>query len=849
MENKSNFWKAVKKLLLLTVASGIVLNFIAGEKKKRDAADPELKKDCYKDAGNRIYVNEDTTYVKYVKRGLDASLSLLGLVLLSPLFALISLAIVIDDPGPVLFTQKRVGANKNFFKLHKFRSMKMCTPHDTPTHLLENPEQYITRVGKILRKYSLDELPQIWDIFMGNLSIVGPRPALWNQSDLVAERDLYGANDVLPGLTGWAQINGRDELEIPVKAKFDGDYCAALRRSSFDGFEMDFRCFFGTFLSVLRAEGVVEGGTGEMKKTGRDYTEGKSDEELIGNIGFGEAVTPDFGAKKKVLITGENSYIGESFKECVKKNYSDNFEIDTVSVKGDEWKNESFIGYDIVFHVAGLAHADVGNVSEETKKKYYEVNTDLAVAVAKKAKSEGVDEFIFMSSMIVYGDSAPFGQKKLIDENTVPKAANFYGDSKLQADVAVRELADEDFKVIVLRPPMIYGKGSKGNYPMLSKLAGILPVFPGVTNERSMLYIGNFCEFLVRVMLVEPNQDATVLIPQNAEWTNTCEMVKTISAVKGRRMVNLSILNLGVFLGGKVPGKIGNLVNKAFGNATYAHELSRYEGIPYQFVSLKKSVEKTECEYEPASNVNPLVSIITVSYNSEKTIRKTIESVLNQTYNKLEYRIVDGLSSDKTVEIAMEYAPLFAAKGISFLVTSEKDRGIYDAMNKGIADANGTIIGIINSDDWYESDAVETMIETYNRTGFDYYFADINLVKADGSVIVKRSKKDHIATSRHWNHPSSFVTKESYNELGGFRCEGIHDDFDFFLRVRKAGFKIVIDNKILANFSVGGVSNDKSFEKCRKRCLDRYKCYKNNGYSSLYFIECVAIEAAKFILS
>lgn len=192
----------------------------------------------------------------------------MGLVLLSPLFIVLIIAIKVTDPGPAFFTQKRVGKGKSFFPLHKFRSMKMSTPRDTPTHLLENPEQYITSVGKFLRKSSLDELPQIWDILIGNMSIIGPRPALWNQDDLVAERDKYGANDVKPGLTGWAQINGRDELEIPVKAKLDGDYVTRLNAGSWSGFAMDVKCFFGTLVSVAKSDGVVEGGTGELNKKG-----------------------------------------------------------------------------------------------------------------------------------------------------------------------------------------------------------------------------------------------------------------------------------------------------------------------------------------------------------------------------------------------------------------------------------------------------------------------------------------------------------------------------------------------------------------------------------------------------
>lgn len=199
-------------------------------------------------------------YEKYVKRSLDIVLSFGGLLVLSPVLLGISAAIAIDDPGPVLFTQKRIGRDKQYFKLHKFRSMKMSTPHDKPTHMLENPEQYITRVGKFIRAHSLDELPQIWDIFIGNMSVIGPRPGLWNQDLLTAERDKYEANDIKPGLTGWAQINGRDELEIPEKAKLDGEYTKNL------GLKMDIKCFLGSLHVFKSDDSVVEGGTGEMHK-------------------------------------------------------------------------------------------------------------------------------------------------------------------------------------------------------------------------------------------------------------------------------------------------------------------------------------------------------------------------------------------------------------------------------------------------------------------------------------------------------------------------------------------------------------------------------------------------------
>lgn len=205
-------------------------------------------------------------YQKYGKRAIDVILSGCGIAVLAPVYLGVAIAIKVDDPGPVFFRQKRVGIHKTHFNILKFRTMKMDTPHDTPTHLLENPEQYITRVGRFLRKTSLDELPQIFQIFTGKMSIIGPRPALWNQFDLIAERDKYGANDVRPGLTGWAQINGRDELPIDVKARFDGEYVQNL------SFLFDCKCFFGTITSVLKSDGVVEGGTGQLEKNKTEET-------------------------------------------------------------------------------------------------------------------------------------------------------------------------------------------------------------------------------------------------------------------------------------------------------------------------------------------------------------------------------------------------------------------------------------------------------------------------------------------------------------------------------------------------------------------------------------------------
>lgn len=293
---------------------------------------------------------------------------------------------------------------------------------------------------------------------------------------------------------------------------------------------------------------------------------------------------------KKVLITGANSYIGVSFEKYVSEKYADQLTIDTVDMIDGSWRKRDFSPYDIVYHVAGIAHADVGNVDEAAKKKYYAINTDLAIETCKKAKEECVGQFVFMSSAIVYGDSAPYGKKKRITRETKPSPANFYGDSKWQADKGVRKLADERFTVTVLRPPMIYGKGSKGNYPTLAKMAKKLPIFPDVQNERSMLYIENLCEFLAQIMI---RGEGGIFWPQNAEYTRTSELVKMVAEVNKHRIIVSKSWNWVILLASLIPGKISGLANKAFGNMSYDQTMSKYDFV-YQKVGLKESIERTE---------------------------------------------------------------------------------------------------------------------------------------------------------------------------------------------------------------------------------------------------------------
>lgn len=286
---------------------------------------------------------------------------------------------------------------------------------------------------------------------------------------------------------------------------------------------------------------------------------------------------------KRILITGANSYIGMSFEKYIKDNFPNDFEIDTVDMIDGSWREKSFKGYDVVYHVAGIAHSDSGKISKENEKLYRSVNTDLTIETAKKAKADGVKQFIFMSSMIVYGKSAPIGKKKVITKDTEPKPANCYGDSKLQAELGIQPLQDESFKVAIVRPPMIYGKNSKGNFPQLERYALKMRIFPYVKNERSMLYIGNLVEF-IRLLIV--NDDSGVFFPQNAEYSNTSELVKMIAVAKGKK---LSLWKgFGWLL--KLVGLFIHKINKAFGNLSYDQSMSDYNS-NYSRYSLKQSIE------------------------------------------------------------------------------------------------------------------------------------------------------------------------------------------------------------------------------------------------------------------
>ena len=288
---------------------------------------------------------------------------------------------------------------------------------------------------------------------------------------------------------------------------------------------------------------------------------------------------------KKILITGAGSYIGTSFARYLAQ-WPEKYQVDTVDMLDEGWRDTSFAGYDAVYHVAGIAHSDSGPISRERARFYYRVNTELTVETARKAKSDGAKQFIFMSSAIIYGQSAAIGKEKMITRETAPNPANAYGDSKLQAEKGILPLQDDSFKVVILRPPMVYGRGSKGNYPILSKLARKLPLFPKVANCRSMIYIENLLEF---VRLMVENEESGIFWPQNGEYSNTSDLVRQIAAAHGRKI----LLVPGFTWALKLLSHATGLVNKAFGSLYYDQALSSYKQ-PYCLKTLKESIEETE---------------------------------------------------------------------------------------------------------------------------------------------------------------------------------------------------------------------------------------------------------------
>ena len=557
----------------------------------------------------------------------------------------------------------------------------------------------------------------------------------------------------------------------------------------------------------------------------------------------------------KILITGKNSYIGNAFAAYCESRYAD-FVCEKISLRDNAWEQMDFSEFDAILHVAGLAHADTGKLSKKEQLAYYHVNRDLTYKVAKKAAKDGVKQFVFLSSIIVYGNSAPIGSKKVITAMTKPHPSDFYGDSKLQAEKSLLSLR-EKMKICIVRPPFVYGPGCKGNYNTLAKMAERLPVFPLEQNERSMIYVENLCEFLCLMM---KNEESGIFCPQNNGIYSTSRMVKEIAKAKGKKQKFLPLFHPALLLFGKLQkygrlplvGKPIAMANKAFGSLIYEPSLSAYKEM-YQKVDFTTSIRETEAENKSLQkkqklNLPVTVSVVTVCYNAQNDISRTLNSVLAQQWKPDEYLIIDGASQDDTVAIAESYREKMEAAGIRYVISSEPDTGIYNAMNKGVQRANGVIVGILNAGDVYLPNAIARTVEVFARTGCDLTFGNIRIRKTDGTCFVKKAAKKRIQTSRNWNHPTMFVRTELSKEFP-YLEKGIHDDYGFYLSMVAQGRKNEVIDETLAEFQMGGASNRKSVRESVLRIHDRYRyCYRENGFSRLYLIECIAIEAAKALL-
>lgn len=484
---------------------------------------------------------------------------------------------------------------------------------------------------------------------------------------------------------------------------------------------------------------------------------------------------------------------------------------------------KDFSNYDVVFHTAGIAHI---KETKRNRRLFYDINASLAITVAKAAKEGGVGQFILLSSMSVYGKTTGH-----IKKSAKPHPVNTYGKSKLQADRAINKISDEKFKFACLRLPMVYGKGCRGNYQKIRSFALKSPIFPDYDNKRSMIYIGNLCEFVKEVI---DQEKRGLFFPQNKEYVSATDMVRNIARCHGKKIRFTKAFNFILRVAGV------RIVKKAFGSLTYdkVDLVSRY--------GFEDSIRLTE-GIQPLTKARPLVTILTVSYNREDTISKTISAVFNQTYPNIEYIIIDGASMDKTVENARSYQEIFdSTPGRSLLIISEPDKGMYDALNKGARLAHGELVGQINADDWYEQDAVEMMVDHYQKYHYDFAWGNIRVYKPTG-VTIKKAKIGHFWTTAGWCHPASFSKREVLID-NPYILESMYDDFYYMISLRKQGKKVMTFDHLISNFNFGGMSTQKDLSEVKKRAEARYKVYQRFEFPKVYKLHCYVIEIVKYMI-
>nr|MCR4896864.1 glycosyltransferase [Lachnospiraceae bacterium] len=477
----------------------------------------------------------------------------------------------------------------------------------------------------------------------------------------------------------------------------------------------------------------------------------------------------------------------------------------------------------------------------EEQDAYYRVNCDLAVECAEKAKAEGVRQFIYLSSIIVYGSGARPGEDPTegkICADTPACPSNFYGDSKLRAEEKLTALSDDSFRVCIVRLPMIYGPDCKGNYSLLEKMAKYLPVFPLEDNRRSVLSRENLCRALYVLIT---NESAGIYFPQDRDYMNTSLEVKRLAEERGRKIRLTRAFHPLIRLLSKGDGKLSGMAGKAFGSLYYDKEMSTLPG------SYRERRKAPGTRF--SGGEKPTITVVTVCYNAANALQNTMNSILLQTTAPDEYLIIDGASSDGTQELAEAAVKKFAARGIRMRVISEPDHGTYDAMNKGARLATGDVIAFLNAGDTYEPDCVRYARDTFLKTGCDCCFGNLRIYRTGGekekSPVIKRAKLRRFQTSRNWNHPTMFVRRDLMTERP-FPCKGIHDDYGFYLSLVRDGKKIVTIPHVMADFYMGGISNHKSIKEAVARIRDRYLyCYRCNGFSPLYLAECIFIEGIK----
>jgi nucleoside-diphosphate-sugar epimerase len=489
---------------------------------------------------------------------------------------------------------------------------------------------------------------------------------------------------------------------------------------------------------------------------------------------------------KRILITGKNSYIGTSVEKYLAQ-WPEQYQVDTIDMIDGSWREMNFAGYDSVFHVAGIAHQDSGRITEARKQQYYRVNTDLAIETAKKAKADGVKQFIFMSSIIIYGASAKIGEKKVINRETNPAPEGAYGDSKLQAEFGIQSLQDEQFAVCILRPPMIYGPGCKGNYPLLEKAALILPFFPDIENERSMLHIDNLCKYIREVI---DRRTFGVCFPQNPEYVNTSQMVRNIAKARNRKIYMTKIFNPVLRL---MSGRVG-IVDKVFGNLVYEVDDLMAENGRHEFIE-------------------GLVSVIMPCYNAEDYIVQSINSVIEQSYSLWELIVIDDFSKDSSRSIVQEMS---ADDDRIKLICQDENKGAGAARNVGVNSAKGQYISFLDSDDLWEPNKLETQINFMKNNGITFTCSDYAVVDENNNLTgeVRKAKSYYNYKMLLKHCPGNSTVMYDAGQLGKFFIPPIRkrNDYVMWLQVIKKSGSLIGIPKVLSKYRIhsAGISYNKT---------------------------------------